>query len=215
MYNQGMYNQGMFNSASKRKIILPTVGDTQPAKNDASVSAVYPSAPMRKRRVAMKFYLPRILVGAILVAMVPASSWAAQPIGIENTEGLSFGSFVAGSGGSVTVNTADGIRTVTGGVMLMPSSQGRPAQFTVTGQPNQTYTIQLPGNNFVKLTGPGNDMLINDFTSTPSGANGKINPQGVNGKKSQALSVGGTLDVGGGQASGSYSGSFSVTVDYN
>jgi spore coat protein U-like protein len=130
-------------------------------------------------------------------------------VAIRNVQSLSFGSFVAGDSGSVTVST-NGNRNAGGGVVLIRSSQGTAAQFAVNGDPNATYTIQLPGNDFVRLTGPGTDMFINNFLSSPSGVDGHL---GVGG--SQALSVGGTLNVSNDQAPGSYSGTFSVTVSYN
>jgi spore coat protein U-like protein len=141
--------------------------------------------------------------------MVAPTSWALVNIAIENVQNLSFGSFVAGNGGSVTVS-ANGNRSAGGGVVLIPSSLGTAAQFTVSGDPNATYTIQLPVNDVVSLTGPGNGMFVNTFTSTPSGAGGNLGAGG-----SQALSVGGTLNVGSDQAPGSYSSTFSVTVSYN
>jgi hypothetical protein len=140
--------------------------------------------------------------------MVTATTWATEAISIRNIQSLSFGSFVAGSGGSVTVS-ANGNRTGSG-VVLVPSSQSRSAQFTVSGESGNTYTIQLPGNDFVSLTGPGNDMVVNNFTSTPSGAGGNIPQNG-----SQVLFVGGVLNVASDQVSGQYSGNFSVTVNYN
>lgn len=157
----------------------------------------------------MKSYLMRVLAGVALVSVAAPSSWALLDIAIENTQALSFGSFVAGTGGSVVVSTS-GARTASGGVLLIPSSQGLAATFSVTGDPNATYTVQLPGNDFVKLTGPGVDMVINDFTSNPSGAGGQLGADG-----SQTLSVGGTLSVGSDQVPGGYSGTFSVTVNYN
>ncbi len=53
-------------------------------------------------------------------------------------------------------------------------------------------------------------MVINDFVSSPSGASGQLGAGG-----SQTLSVGGALSVGSGQAPGDYSGSLTVTVNYN
>ena len=156
----------------------------------------------------MKSCLPRILACVALASMVAPTSWALVNIAIENVQNLSFGSFVAGNGGSVTVSTT-GNRSA-GGVVLIPSSQGTAAQFTVSGDLNATYTIQLPVNDVVSLTGPGNGMFVNTFTSTPSGAGGNLGAGG-----SQALSVGGTLNVGSDQAPGSYSSTFSVTVSYN
>lgn len=155
----------------------------------------------------MTSYLPKFLAGVVLAAMVPNSS--ALEIAIQNTQGLAFGSFVSGSGGTVTVSTNGG-RSASGGVLLIPSSSSSAAQFTVTGDADATYTIQLPGNDFVTLTGPGGDMVINDFTSSPSGATGQLSAGG-----SQTLLIGGTLNIANGQLPGNYSGSFTVIVDYN
>lgn len=80
----------------------------------------------------------------------------------------------------------------------------------MTGSASATYTVQLPGNDFVALTGPGENMAINDFTSDPSGAGGQLDAGG-----SQTLTVGGALQVGSDQTPGDYSGSFTVTVEYN
>lgn len=128
---------------------------------------------------------------------------------IENTQGLSFGTFVAGNGGTVTVNS-NGLRSADGGVVLIPSSYGTAAEFTITGDGDATFTIELPANGFVKLTGPGPDMTVNDFTRTPSAAEVQLSPGGA-----QTLSVGGTLNVGSSQTPGAYSGTFTVIVNYN
>lgn len=154
----------------------------------------------------MKHYLPIAAVSLLAILTVPG---ICAEIAIQNTQPLAFGSFVAGLGGTVAVDTND-MRSSSGDVMLIPSSSGQAAKFTVTGDPNATYTIELPANDFVKLTGPGADMLINDFTSTPSGAGGQLSAGG-----SQTLSVGAALQVGSGQTAGQYSGSFMVIVNYN
>lgn len=156
----------------------------------------------------MQPYLPKFLAGAALAIMAAPASWALV-MTIQNSQALSFGSFVASGGGAVTISTS-GARSASGGVLLIPSSAGAAAQFTVSGDANATYTIQLPANDFVKLSGPGGDMLINDFVSSPSGAGGQLSAGG-----SQTLLVGATLNVASGQVPGEYSGSFSVTVDYN
>lgn len=147
------------------------------------------------------------MTGVVLAVLASISMAAA--ISIQNTQELSFGSFVAGSGGTVTVSTSDA-RSAGGGVMLVPSREGAAARFTVSGDAFATYTIQLPGNDFVKLTGPGGEMVVNDFTSSPSGAGGQLDVLG-----SQTLLVGATLSVGSSQPTGDYSGSFTVTVNYN
>jgi hypothetical protein len=160
------------------------------------------------KSTSTKFSVLAITVGVVLTVLAVSTSMAAA-ISIENTQGLSFGSFVAGSGGTVTISHSD-VRSAGGGVVLVSSSEGAAARFTVSGDALATYTIQLPGNNFVKLTGPGAEMAVNDFTSSPSGAGGDLGLLG-----SQTLSVGATLSVGSGQSTGDYSGSFTVTVNYN
>ncbi|MFC2992789.1 DUF4402 domain-containing protein [Halomonas tibetensis] len=156
----------------------------------------------------MKHKWAAITAGALLATLVASHGWA-QEIAIQNTRGLSFGSFVAGSGGSVAVSPS-GLRSAGGDVLLIRSGEGIAAEFTVTGDTQATYTIQLPGDDFVTLTGPGSDMVINAFTSAPSGAGGQLSAGG-----SQALTVGGTLNVGNAQTPGDYAGSFSVIVNYN
>lgn len=155
----------------------------------------------------MRRFWPAMLAGVAWVHLGMPVCWA-EAIAIQNTQPLAFGSFVAGSGGSVTVDTG-GARSAGGGVVLIPSSSGTAAEFTVTGDLLATYTIQLPSDGFVELTGPGSAMVIDGFTSMPSGANGELGAGG-----SQSLSVGATLNVDSGQSPGHYEGSFTVIVEY-
>ncbi|MGV8892780.1 MAG: DUF4402 domain-containing protein [Burkholderiaceae bacterium] len=133
-------------------------------------------------------------------------SWA-QTIG-SSTQALAFGSLVAGSGGTVTVSLT-GVRSASGGVILLPSGSGSAALFSVTGNSSATYAITLPANGVVSLTSGANTMAVNNFTSNPA-PTGQLSVGG-----SQTLSVGATLSVGSNQPSGPYSGSFNVMVNYN
>lgn len=144
---------------------------------------------------------------ALLGAVVTPACWAATIV-IVNTQALAFGSFAAGSGGSVTVS-AGGMRSAGGGVALLSAGAGTAAQFAVSGDANLTYAISLPGNGVVSLTSGSNSMTLNNFTSSPN-LTGALSVGG-----SQTLAVGATLSVGSNQASGSYSGTFDVTVNYN
>jgi len=142
---------------------------------------------------------------AVLCAL--AGSAAAQTIGANAS--LAFGTFIAGSGGTVAIAPSGG-RAASGGVFLVGQGAGASAaQFTVLGTPNATYAITLPGNNVVVLTDANsNTMSVNSFLSTPGPA-GTLSAGG-----SQTIRVGATLVVGGNQPPGIYSGSFSVTVNY-
>jgi hypothetical protein len=144
----------------------------------------------------------------ILVALLAFGSIPAAAQSITNGAGLSFGAFLAGSGGSVVVGTSNN-RSKTGGVFLLgQGGSAASAQFTVSGTPGAAYAISLPANGTVALTGPGADMALNSFASSPS-------PGGtLSGGGSQLLSIGATLSVASNQTPGSYTGSFNVTVTY-
>lgn len=145
---------------------------------------------------------------ALLCAVVAPACWAVNPIAIGHTQALAFGSFAAGSGGSVTVRAA-GTRSAGGGVVLLSAGAGAVSLFSVTGDPNLTYAITLPADGVATLTSGGNSMALTAFTSSPA-STGVLSAGG-----SQTLSVGATLGVGSNQAPGSYSGSFNVIVNYN
>jgi len=147
-----------------------------------------------------------LLFALACVATTASMAWA-QTL-VANQE-LAFGSFAPGvSSGTVTVSTA-GARSSGGGVFLVPSGAGAAASYTVGGTNSATYAITLPSNGVVTLTSGPNSMAVNNFSSNPVGT-GVIGGGGT-----QTLTVGATLSVGGNQATGSYGGSFNVTVEYN
>lgn len=146
----------------------------------------------------------------LLVALLAAATASAQTL--TNTSGLSFGAFVAGTGGTVTVATNGG-RTKTGSVILVnQAAVAAAAQFTISGTPGATFTITLPADGTVFLSdGASGSMALNSFTSNPaSTASAGV----LSGGGTATISVGATLTVTNAQSSGNYSGSFNVTVNY-
>ena len=138
-----------------------------------------------------------------------ATATIITPISITNSTDLRFGNVAANPTltGTVVITPA-GLRSAGGGATL-PVITGTfgVATFTVTGEGTSTYAITLPGT--VTLTGtPGGTMTVDNFASTPSGT-------GTLAAGTQNVTVGGTLNVGAAQAAGSYTGTFSVTVNYN
>ncbi|MCG2586470.1 DUF4402 domain-containing protein [Massilia sp. TS11] len=157
----------------------------------------------------------RILSAACLLALsslAQAASTTANgtatviaPMTITKTNDLRFGSFAPSTAaGTVTIAT-NGSRSGSN-VSLSSLNTGGAAAFSVTGSGNATYAITLPAT--ASLSGPGTAMTISSFTSNPSGS-------GTLSAGSGSISVGGTLAVGASQAAGAYTGSFSVSVDYN
>ncbi len=127
------------------------------------------------------------------------------PISISASGNMDFGTMVTtGTAGTVTVTPAGARSSVNvdllGGV---PSA----ASFDVTGDGNANYSTTLPSST--TLTSGGNTMTVDTFTDD-AGVNPKLPAGG-----SETFNVGATLHVGATQASGTYSGTFSVTVNYN
>ncbi|KQW02880.1 hypothetical protein ASC87_00560 [Rhizobacter sp. Root1221] len=130
------------------------------------------------------------------------------PIAISNTAGLVFGKFSAGSGGTVVMSTAS-VRSKSGGVVLLTGTAGSAAAFDVTGDAAATYAITLPGSATVTHTDTLTTMSLGTFVSNPS-ATGTLSGGGA-----QTVNVGATLTVANAQLAGSYSGTYSVSVEYN
>ena len=149
-----------------------------------------------------------VVVGLLaLLALVATPTASTQTI--SSVTSLSFGSFIAGSGGTVVVSPA-GLRTSTGGVLVVGQGSGvAAAQFSVLGTANASYSITLPATGTVELSdGNGNVMALNSFVSSPAGAGT------LSGGGSQAIRIGATLVVRPNQPPGSYAGAFNVTVNY-
>jgi hypothetical protein len=125
---------------------------------------------------------------------------------------MAFGNIAVNSTtlGTVTLPATSGtpIRTFTGGVTL-PAVTGTvsAAEFTVTGANATTYAITLPSST--TITSSSNTMTLDTYL-TNIGTTGTLSGSGT-----QSFYVGSTLHVAAAQPAGSYTGSFSVTVNYN
>lgn len=140
-------------------------------------------------------------------ASFSATATVVSPIAIAKNADLAFGKFIANTGGTVVVSTT-GARSQTGNVSLISlGSTQTAASFAVTGEGTSGYAITLPTSATI-ASGGGNTMTVGTFNSNPSGT-------GVLTAGAQTLLVGGTLTVTSGQATGNYTGSFSIGVDYN
>lgn len=143
-------------------------------------------------------------------ATASATATIVTPIAIGKTADMNFGNVAVINSGTVILAPA-GTRTSTGGVTL-PATNGTvtAASFNVTGEGAYTYSITLPASHTITHTNTVNEMVVNNFTSAPSGT-------GALTSGAQVLNVGATLNVGSGQLAGTYSSGspFSVTVNYN
>ncbi len=139
-----------------------------------------------------------------------------RPLEFIRVENLDFGRVIRGStAGTVTI-APDGTRTRTGGVTLI-GTDFQPAEFAGMGTNNQRVDISL-GANSIFVTGPGAPMRVRTFVigSTPTAIltttplRFRINsPTGI-----FIFPVGATLEVGANQVPGTYSGTWTVTLNY-
>ncbi len=134
--------------------------------------------------------------------LVTATLWA--PISISVGANMEFGTMLTtGTAGTVTVTPAGARSSVNvdlfGG---LPSA----ASFDVTGESGQIYSITLPSS--ATLTSGANTMTVDTYTDDAG-----VPPTLAGG--SDTFNVGATLNVGAAQAAGTYSGTFTVTVNYN
>ena len=140
-------------------------------------------------------------------ATASATARIVSPISLTKTADLNFGDVVSGASAGTVVVTPAGVRSAGGGATLGNATSVAAAAFTAGGQGSATYAITLPAS--ASVTSGANTMTVNGFTSSPSGT-GALNAGG-----SQPITVGATLNVGAAQATGTYTGTFSVTVTYN
>lgn len=126
---------------------------------------------------------------------------------------LDFGRFAASQavGGAVTISAA-GLRSSAGGAVLLPCGGAGPASFHVSrdgagSAAGQAVSVSLPADGSVELTSGARRMRVGGFQAWPS-VIGAIPDGGL------TLSIGASLEVAPGQGAGSYTGAFSITINY-
>ena len=151
------------------------------------------------------------LVGNAYAISGDATAVVVQAIEIAQTRALNFGKFVASNGGTVTLTSVDA--TVVGGtsVRVLPSTAAS-GRFTVTGDGGATYA--LTADSGTTLTGPSaSTMAVTGITPSVTTGGQLSGTSGSAG--TEVVYVGATLTQGAANPSGTYSGTYSITVAYN
>lgn len=137
-----------------------------------------------------------------------------RPLSLNKSSDLSFGSILRPSSGSgsVTFDSTDASRDVTGtGALALGSPAPSLAQYTVSGEGGQTFSIDVNGQNEVEMTGPGTlSVTLNDDAGVSPTLDGALGQEGF-----YNFRVGGTFPMSHDTPVGAYSGTFLVTVVYN
>lgn len=144
-----------------------------------------------------------------------ATSTVIAPIAISKITDLAFGKFSALTGGSIKVDT-DNVISVTGAVVKGTNSTGTAAKFDVTGDASNTYSIAHSGTAVLTHTDTTTTMALAKVSAltAASGTTTEVTSGTLN-VGAQSIYVGGTLTVASGQLAGVYSGTVTVTVEYN
>ena len=151
-----------------------------------------------------------VMSGSAMASSVSATANATiiAPISVSETTQMSFGDISPDVDNATTVqlDTADGVSSPDGaGIAGGTVASGA---FSVSGFGTLGFNITLPGNGVVTLTGPGTAMSVDNFADSLTGS-------GSLSGGSATFTVGADLTVGANQTAGSYSGSYTVTVNYN
>ncbi|WP_293880854.1 DUF4402 domain-containing protein [Sphingomonas sp.] len=133
-------------------------------------------------------------------ATATATASILKQVSVTKTADLNFGTIVTGTTAATVVISPAGGRTC--GTGLVCTNAVTAAAFGIVGTTAQTVTLAAAGP--VTLTAGANTMSATLQTSSATRV--------LNGTDS--FTVGGTLSVAANQADGVYTGSFSVTVDY-
>lgn len=127
---------------------------------------------------------------------------------VTNTQDLDFGDLASGATtGRATVDASTDALTVTGGVARLGGTPNA-AVFYAAGVVNRVFIVQIPTGTITLSNGSGGTMTVSNWT-TNGGTNRNLGPTGV-----AVIRVGARLNVGANQASGTYSGTFNLTVVY-
>ena len=146
--------------------------------------------------------------GVAVAATDTATVKVVQALTITNaTTALNFGDIVVAAAGTVVV-APDG---ATGGGSIKPTGNPAAAEFTVVGEDGKAYAVTVP-TVAISITGPGTPMTATNF-HYDTGAG--VDTDGLAVSTGATLFVGATLNVGFPQTSGTYTGLYNVTVDYN
>lgn len=138
------------------------------------------------------------------------------PLSIQKTRDMNFGTVAhhPTQAGRLIMSTS-GLRSTTGGPILMSSAGVTPAIFAVLGEPNYAYSITLPVSAVLTNTTSGHSetIIVDNFISSPQVSTGGT--IGSNGEST--LTVGAQVALNALQASGLYTSgtAFTVTVNYN
>ncbi len=174
---------------------------------------------MKKHISKVSFYL---FLGAFLtfsfgaISANPASvngtatARILTPLTVSNTTQLNFGHIVPHTtSGDITITTGNTF-TANGGVVLLSSPAPVPAEIRVTGEASYVYTVQAISDATLTRSGGSETMTLTNLSAyAVSGTLGTLSAGGI-----QDIRLNGKLNIAANQVAGTYTGPYTVTVQY-
>lgn len=152
--------------------------------------------------------------GPTTTANGTADAEIVAPISVNPATGggnLNFGRIAADTVAStVTVDDADNRTSSTPNVLIAGGATPTAAHFDVGGAPGLAYTATTPATTTIDDAGTGAPMTVHLVQYSNGDASYVLDSVGAD-----SFIVGGTLDVGANQTAGAYTGTFTVSVQYN
>lgn len=152
--------------------------------------------------------VPAAVFAAPVTKSTPTEAAILSPLSVIKRADLDFGTLVVSGSGTAVIDPVSGSESVNGPI-VPAGTAGHPAKFTATGSRNAIALIRLPKNP-INVTRVGGTETMTVTNWTQDGATNRRVPI----TDTFDFSVGATLNVGANQAEGTYTGTFSVTVQY-
>lgn len=120
--------------------------------------------------------------------------------------GMDFGS-VAGDATSATTVVLTFLGAASSADGAYVANDGQEGTFDVTGSGTLGYTISLPGAAVTLTSGGGDTVTVDNFIDSKGGTSSLVGG-------ADSFTVGATLNLSAAQPAGAYTGTYTVTVDY-
>jgi hypothetical protein len=144
-------------------------------------------------------------------ATAEARGLVLQPLTLTRVDDLDFGTVIASAvAGQVTINEDTGARSVSGGVLGVPTAPGQRGLFAGAGTAGQQVDLTL--------TPPAGNILVSgaNFLTVSSMVldNGNSTTRTIDVTGAFQVGVGGTFNIAASQPNGLYAADFDLTAEY-
>lgn len=169
---------------------------------------------MKRYKSKEKINLSSVALTLIPLSFVPCIADAQTiPIAVSASQNLHFGFFYTnGSTGDVIIDTA-GSRSFAGGAVgIVGAGLESRGELSITGSTGAVVTIAFTAPNFNIVNGTGNVLVVDNFQlDTPTGGSTITKTLATS---PTIVPFGATLNVPSGSDSGTYTGTYGISVVY-